>query len=254
MTDADLAAQLRALGRAIDWPDQNLVPAVRAAVASAPRPRRVSGLALRPAIITAAVAAVAAVVVVAGTEQGRELVDDWLRVPGVDVTIDETPPTPLVGDPLPAADEVTLAAARSAVDFSVAVPAELGAPDRVYVDQTFPGGVVTQVWAPSDSLPEIASSDVGAMLSTFTASIDRTAFTKVMESLEDVEAVEINGARGIWFGGEPHVVVRDAAGNPRSVTARLSGHTLVWERDGLTYRLETSLGRRATVAIAESLR
>jgi hypothetical protein len=33
----------------------------------------------------------------------------------------------------------------------------------------------------------------------------------------------------------------------------VSGHVLIWEEDGLTYRLETDLSMEEAVAIAESL-
>ena len=38
------------------------------------------------------------------------------------------------------------------------------------------------------------------------------------------------------------------------MASRLAGDVLVFERDGTVYRLESALGRDATLAIAETLR
>ena len=42
----------------------------------------------------------------------------------------------------------------------------------------------------------------------------------------------------------------DANGNPQPDTARLAANTLLWERDGVTYRLESALDRDAALALA----
>ena len=43
-------------------------------------------------------------------------------------------------------------------------------------------------------------------------------------------------------------------GNPAEDTLRLSAHALVWTRDGITYRLEsTSRSLEESVALAESM-
>ena len=45
----------------------------------------------------------------------------------------------------------------------------------------------------------------------------------------------------------------DADGEPQPDTARLAANTLLWERDGVTYRLESALDRDAALAIARQL-
>ena len=41
---------------------------------------------------------------------------------------------------------------------------------------------------------------------------------------------------------------------PSTKNARLAGNTLLWERDGITYRLEAALARDDAIAVAVSLR
>ena len=43
-------------------------------------------------------------------------------------------------------------------------------------------------------------------------------------------------------------------GSTDIVTSRLAGDTLVFVRDGTLYRIESALGRDATLGVAESLR
>jgi hypothetical protein len=62
-----------------------------------------------------------------------------------------------------------------------------------------------------------------------------------------VEAVDVGGARGIWFAG-PHVVI-ELAGQPRLATS-----ALLWERNGLLLRLEGRLTKQQALQIARSVR
>ena len=63
--------------------------------------------------------------------------------------------------------------------------------------------------------------------------------------------------RGSWLAdpGAPHeIFIARPDGDVDMVTSALAGDTLVFARDGTLYRLESALGRDATIAIAESLR
>ena len=270
MSDRDLTVtlirELRALATQIDVPPPADITAdVRRAIAALPsrRPATPWLTALRPALVTVVGVIAAIALVLAASPAARETVADWLGVGGIDIQVRPTEsgseaaveqPTETVGDPLQTSAEISLPEARTVVAFAVRVPERLGEPDRVYVDESWPDGVITMVWAPSADLPEIGSSDVGALFSTFRSDVQGDFLTKVLGSFEDVEQARVDGARGIWFGGPPHLVARDANGVHREVNARLSGHSLIWERNGITYRLEADLPRDEMVAIGSSLR
>jgi hypothetical protein len=70
-----------------------------------------------------------------------------------------------------------------------------------------------------------------------------------------MQMVAVGGAGGYWIEGAPHVLIlRDYAGDDRRHPSRLAGNTLLWERDGVTYRLESALSRDEAIRIAESMR
>ena len=68
----------------------------------------------------------------------------------------------------------------------------------------------------------------------------------------DVEWTTVAGATALWFERPHEVVILDAAGNRRTETARLAGHTLIWERKGTVLRLEGDFTRERAVQITES--
>ena len=60
---------------------------------------------------------------------------------------------------------------------------------------------------------------------------------------------------GYWISGAPHeLIFVDEAGQPVFDTRRIVGNTLLWARDGVTYRLESGLDRAAAIALAGTLR
>ena len=70
-----------------------------------------------------------------------------------------------------------------------------------------------------------------------------------------VEQVTVGGEPGYWFSGEPHFFTyQDTAGNSREEQTRLAGNTLIWQRGGLTLRIEGQIGRQEALALARSMR
>ena len=65
----------------------------------------------------------------------------------------------------------------------------------------------------------------------------------------------MDGARGWWIAGAPHeILVLRPDATVGVLRAAIAGDTLVFARDGTLYRLESSLGRDATLEVARSLR
>jgi hypothetical protein len=78
-------------------------------------------------------------------------------------------------------------------------------------------------------------------------------FTK-FTSAADVHHVTVSGGPAVWVDRPHPVIYTDRDGTLREETARLAGSTLIWEYDGVTYRVEGELTERQAIAIAESLR
>lgn len=151
---------------------------------------------------------------------------------------------------------VTLAESRSRADFHVLVPqaAGLGTPDAVYLDSSLPGGMVSLVWAANSTLPALPNSDVGLLINELRGSIDKNLLGKTADP-SHIHVVTVNGSTGYWISGGPHYVAfLDPSGGVQVEQDRLAGNTLLWEQDGITFRLESELSEQAALKIAESLR
>jgi hypothetical protein len=68
------------------------------------------------------------------------------------------------------------------------------------------------------------------------------------------ETVSVNGARGIWIAGEPHVLMyRDRDGQVQGYTPRLATNTLLWRQGDLLLRLEAHITKADALRIASSM-
>jgi len=84
--------------------------------------------------------------------------------------------------------------------------------------------------------------------------LDAGLFTKVVPSAASIEAVPMRDAPGYWItGGFRLLLYKDAHGAVGQDMIRTAGNTLLWERDGVVYRLETTLPRDDALRIAASL-
>lgn len=247
-----LVADLAALGRSLPRPEPSgrLTDAVLARVGDLPPPEagRVHRLERRLAELVAGrrrrAVAVAAAVLMAllATPAVRAEVADWLGFAGVSVRLDPTyNPTP---DPSgavspPAADgRSPLGEARRLVGFEPVVLAELGPPQRVQVSED--RRLLSMSWT---------VEGVGVVRLD---QLDGRLDYGLAKTAPGVEFTEVAGAFALWFD-EPHeVVVLDADGARRTETARLAGHTLIWEHGDTALRLEGDLTLARAVAIAES--
>ena len=132
--------------------------------------------------------------------------------------------------------------------------ARLGPPDSVWVDPG-KGGQVAYVWAASDELPATSEPGVGLVLMRFAGLADREYYQKVIGSGTKLSIVDVDGDDGWWISGDMHFFFYE-----RPVSGyvddgrRWVGDALVWNDGQATYRIESALGRDATIALAESLR
>jgi hypothetical protein len=264
-----LPTELRALARALDIrpPPADLAASVLDRIGDEPitRPsgrRRLlaaaaTGSARGRRIVVAAVVA-ALLALAAGTPAAARVVE-WLGLGGVVVL--PAPAAPRAAPvPTPAADpgwtEVGLAAARARVPFPLAVPADLGPPDRVLISaddsaddsahdsahDSADDRVVGMLWTPDGERPEVR-------LDQFAGGTD-PVFAK---RYDDVEFLTVDGADALWLARRTRWSTSVPRGVRQSEAARTSGPSLVWQRGPVTLRLEGLPDRDRAVAVAESV-
>ncbi len=201
-----------------------------------------SGADRSPTRVRALVAAGLATLVAASflLPQVRAFAAELLGVAGIEISTDtpDAPPQPRA--PLPESRSTSVADARAAVDFPIRVPARLGSPDEVTVADD--GRVVSMSWM-----------DPGVLLDQFDGSLG-PVFAKQVEATRPVAAT-VRGSDAWWIGSAHDLTYIDRDGHEITETARLAGKSLVWEAEGVTFRLEGErLDVAGATAIARSLR
>src|ERR671934_128189 len=142
--------------------------------------------------------------------------------------------------------EVSFAGARARVSFPVLVPKDDREPSHtLFFASDPPGGQISLVYG-SLRRPRL-------LVTEFIGTKVEGSFSKKAGRRTSVERVRVSGGPGIWLGGAKHTFsFLDGAGMTRDWETRLAGNTLVWERGGLTLRLEGDLSRARAIRLAES--
>lgn len=282
--DAALEGALRSLATAIDWPTAtraapsgvaagtDIAMRVRVRLAD-PSRRPIARPWWRPAwrpvrrSVVLALAALLALAVVAGAvglglPGLRFIFGDGPTPPtaapsvrpGTSPTSTPTPPT-VPGSAMGLGELVAPARVQGLTGIPVRLPADprLGEPDSVWVDAS-KGNQVAYVWASSAALPETNERGVGLVLMRFDGTTDPGFYEKMIGSGTHLEMVDVSGHDGYWIEGDPHFFyyVRDGQRFVEE-NRRWVGDALVWSDGTTTFRIESGLGRDATIAIAESI-
>lgn len=215
---------------------------------------------MRVGFMVAAVLVILIAALMASPARARVL--DWMRIGAVRIFFSVPTPTaqlPAATDmpssqatiaPIPLqsildiAGETSLAQAREQVGFPIrlpAFPADLGEPDRVYL-QLVSVPVVVLVWMDSDQPDQVRM----ALSQTFSA---QPIFEKY--DPKSLQETQVKGHRAVWVDGDYFLVTR----NGDAVMTRLidQGHTLIWDSGEITYRLETDEDLETAISIAESI-
>lgn len=212
-------------------------------------------------VVSVAVASLVIATAIAGLlllfPGARDAVADFLRLRGVRIRYEASPPPEGTGAKLLLGEKLTLAEASQRVSFEIVRPTleTLGDPDELYVlvDPDFVDQV-SLVWLPRSDLPATGDSGVGILLTQFQAQIYEEAFGKFIGPGVRLESLTVNGARGFWIEGSHVFSVIDPDGDVRFESLRIASNTLLWERGGLTLRLESSLSKDDSLRIARSVR
>lgn len=141
------------------------------------------------------------------------------------------------------AGETSLEAARASLPFPIRLPAyppDLGVPDRVFLQVD--GNMVILVWSdPANPLEARLSlhefGPEGELVSKFGVHV--------------IQETQVDGKYAVWTQGPYMVRLTSGVYELRRI---VEGNTLIWEVDGITYRLESDLSLEETIQIAESLR
>jgi hypothetical protein len=269
--DAELERALRATSASIAWPAASPVGApdvatrVRARIVAGGTARRGSWRLWRPARrgLVLALAALLALAAIAGAV--------GLGLPGLRIILGQPPgsPPPTVtapsgagssglpggsrppgapgstlrlGEPVPLADVEALTGIPTLLPTAPAI----GPPDAVYVDRSHSNQV---------ALPRTLDPSVGLILMRFDGRTDEGYHQKLVGLGVTSEPVKVSGRSGFWISGDPHFffyVRKDGA--TIDDDRRWVEDALVWSDGTVTYRIESSIGRDATIDLAESLR
>ena len=251
MSSHDLERALRDLGGALEFPP---APDVARAVAHRIEEGRRPALWLtrRSAVVAFAVVVVVAVAASMLIPDVRTAVADFLGLGGVRIEIRATPTPPgEVGSDLFLGEPVTLEGARADAGFEVGVPTALGPPDEVFVADVSEHHRVSLLWGPRPGLPAAKETGVGALLVEFPGDVGEYASKQAAAGL--VEEVSVGGAPGFWVKEEHLFFYTDPDGEAVEDSIRLAANTLIWERSGVGYRLETALAKPAALRIARSV-
>jgi hypothetical protein len=169
----------------------------------------------------------------------RAAVADWFGFAGVIVRNDPTPARSEPAPPPTVAATTTVEQATALVSFTPVVPAELGPPAGAEVSAD--RRVLSMSWA--------TDRDGTVRLDQFDGGVDYS-FAKTSPG---VRYTEVGSVSALWFE-EPHeVVVLNADGTRRFETARLAGHTLIWQHGATALRLEADVSMTRAIEIAESV-
>jgi hypothetical protein len=289
LDDAGLEGALRSLSGAVDWPTAapvtpagvsagpDIATRVRGRIASGERARaarpwwRLGGSRPVRRSLVLAIAGLLALAIVAGAV--------GLGLPGLRITFGEPPasllplPTPTPeptdgGTPTPTPTlppitgmrlnlgrqvELDQVEPRTGIPVGLPADARVGQPDTVWIDEA-KFDQIAYVWEAGPTLPETSERGVGLILMRFDGRTDDEFYQKVLGSGTRLQTVTVDGHEGFWISGEMHFFFyeRPDVGYVDD-GRRWVGDALVWYDGTATYRIESALGRDATIEVAESI-
>lgn len=254
--ERELERTLVDVGRRLDYPERDLWPAVRARISARRAPwwrRATPRMALAP-LATALVIVVAALAL---SSDARARAAEILGLRGVQIVqVAQTPsPTPVAATPRANTFGVptTLEQAHNEAGAVAPLDPQLGPPDEVYLDGASTLRRATLVYRVRPGIPVSPQAGVSALVVEFRGTVDQNVMGKAAGPGTTVEPVTVEGSRGYWIAGSPHqFFYLDAYGNFVQESLRLAGNTLVWERNGMIYRLEAQVSKEDALRIAAS--
>jgi hypothetical protein len=230
MERAELERNLNALARELEWPP---TPAFDELVLE-PRDMRERRRRTRPLVLALA-ALVLGIAIAFAVPPARSAILRFLHLRGVTIErVHRLPPAEERDLRATLGAPATRAAAERYVGFRILLPAN----ERE-----------TQLYIRDQTVSMLLEKPEPALLTEFRAGGPTSLFVKKLAGAGTrIEPVEIDGAPGYWLTGAPHVVLEPQA------PPRLAGNVLLWERGGVTLRLEGKLAKSDAIDLAASIR
>ena len=260
--DSELDERLRDLAAHVAFPptpalSRSVINAIQAHPSRNQRvhPRLAVAFILVLMIVFTAVAAVPA---------ARHAVARWIDIPGIHLSwLDEDPPANIEAEiRLGLGNRITIDETMSQADFPISLPADDRAnePDEIFYNSSpasgpsFPPGVVSFVYYANSDLPAVPGTDVGLLITEFEGDTSSIWANKSLMIDDDPRTVRVNGADGLWLPDTHLISIQpESAGDILTPATRSTGSVLIWNRDGITYRIEGNLPYDAMLEIAESM-
>jgi hypothetical protein len=183
----------------------------------------------------------------------RDAVADALGIPGIRIEIDrdESTATAVAPADLSLGPEIPLAEIPDYVGFmaSMLYPDDYGLPDAVYA-RTLPDGtpLLSLAYVADDRLPNTAETGLGMLVMEFEARSGVQSMVKSMLPDGRMETIEVNGMFGYWVEGATRLqILGDGS------VGRASGNVLLWQANGITFRMESALTMDEAIDIAEEM-
>jgi hypothetical protein len=243
--------ELRALRDDVVWPaTPDIAAAVQARIVAEPRPARAPRRVwlpgrLVPALVVVLVVLLALGTLLAASPGVRATLRDWLGIGSVSVRRVDRLPDLSTARKLDLGRRVSAAQAERHLGHPLVTVRALGAPDAIYAGKAIVPAQVSVVYVARPGLPA-GVAGVGALLDEIDG--DQVPFIqKLVGGGVPIVRVDVDGADGFFIAG------RHAVYLPDELKPRLAGNTLLWVRDGVTYRLETALGVKAALRLARSV-
>jgi hypothetical protein len=192
---------------------------------------------------TRLIAATAAIVALLAIAAGARSV---IGVAEIRIEPERTPSGPPIA-PASLGDPTPLAELEDAVGFAVRVPSGQ-APDAAWAS-TAGGGTAILAWRPDARWPRLHGTPWGLLL-VEVADGDDEILVKRVSAFEDTDEVVLDGGRAFFIRAPHELLVVTDHGDERFL---IEGNVLIWERDDVTFRLETSLPLEEALAVAGSL-
>ncbi len=175
-------------------------------------------------------------------EPARAKVEEWLGLSSVEIVPpDQAPPANIeLIEAVTLSKQSTLAEAQANTRFALKYPTELGLPDEVYLQtEPFQAGVI-MVWRDTDNAIEYAFYQLPNSLGFY-------------KGAEAVVVTEVDDSRiALWLNA-PHTFWADSQQELVQQAYLIEQPVLIWEANGILYRLESNLNLEEAIAIANSL-
>jgi len=239
MADRRLERRLSALSEVAFPETPRLVAGVMDGVARHRGPRR--------RWMTAVAVAGLVIVAVLALPGAREALARLLGIGGVaieQITDFDLPATSSTDEPL--GSPMNLEEAEARIGFAPRIPGTTGLEDpAVYFRPDTANGVVSLVYRNEGEAP-------GLVITQF-QSVGEAAVKQIGDGSSFREVVLDGDTRAFWIEGTHSIVFVDGDGRAIQDSARLVGDTLLWEYDGITFRIESALPLRTVIEIARSM-